>query len=283
MISCNQITNFTLTVAKGGTGTGTVTSNPSGINCGTVCSATYASGSSVVLTAAATSGSTFAGWFGAGCSGTGICTVAMTQNQSATANFNLAVLPPTANFSFSPGSPTVGQPVQFTDTSTGSPTSWSWTFGDGGTSTAKNPSHTYLAVGSFPVSLTATYAASSSTITKTISVAAGSAVPQGVTLSRNRVLVTVDWRNPYGGESGRAYAIPQDDKFAFFYYSDRTNPEIFVKVLDFGSGTALCFVGGLTDFYYKVTFTMLRTGQPLVFEKPEKQYIGFVDTTTLRF
>jgi photosystem II stability/assembly factor-like uncharacterized protein len=114
-------------------------------------------------------------------------------------------------------------------------------------------------------------------------VKAGSTIPQGVTLSQNRVLVTVDWQNPYSGERGTAYVIPQDDKFAFFYYSDPDNPEVFVKVLDFGAGNALCFVGGLTDFYYKVTFTMLRTGQTLVFEKPEKQYVGFVDATTLKF
>jgi hypothetical protein len=107
--------------------------------------------------------------------------------------------------------------------------------------------------------------------------------PQSLALSSGRVSVTVDWRNPYSGETGRAYGIPKADPFGFFYYTDASNPEVFVKVLDFGDGIARVFVGGLTDFYYKVTFTVLRTGQPLVFEKPEKQYIGFVDATTLRF
>jgi len=109
------------------------------------------------------------------------------------------------------------------------------------------------------------------------------AAPQSLAFSSGRVSVTVDWRNPYSGETGTAYGIPKADPFGFFYYTNASNPEVFVKVLDFGSGTALCFVGGLTDFYYKVTFTVLRTGQPLVFEKPEKQYIGFVDATTLKF
>jgi hypothetical protein len=107
--------------------------------------------------------------------------------------------------------------------------------------------------------------------------------PQSLAFSSGRVSVTVDWRNPYSGGTGRAYGIPKADPFGFFYYSDPSNPEVFVKVLDFGAGNALCFVGGLTDFYYKVTFTVLRTGQTLVFEKPEKQYVGFVDATTLRF
>jgi hypothetical protein len=94
-IVCGQTTTYTLTVARGGAGTGTVTSNPSGISCGTACSAGYASGTSVVLTASAASGSVFSGWSGGGCSGTGTCTVAMTQNQSVTANFGLATPPPT--------------------------------------------------------------------------------------------------------------------------------------------------------------------------------------------
>ncbi len=78
--------SYTLTVSKNGTGGGTVTSNPAGISCGSTCSASYASGQSVTLTASADSGSTFAGWSGA-CSGTGTCTVNMTQARTITASF----------------------------------------------------------------------------------------------------------------------------------------------------------------------------------------------------
>jgi beta-xylosidase len=81
-----SVTNYTLTVSKGGTGSGTVTGG--GINCGTTCSASYPSGSSVTLTAAAASGSTFAGWSGA-CSGTSAtCTVTLDANKSVTASFS---------------------------------------------------------------------------------------------------------------------------------------------------------------------------------------------------
>jgi aryl-phospho-beta-D-glucosidase BglC (GH1 family) len=79
--------NFTLTVTKAGNGGGTVTSTPSGINCGSTCSANFNGGTSVTLTATPAGGSTFAGWSGA-CAGTGSCTVSMTQARSVTATFN---------------------------------------------------------------------------------------------------------------------------------------------------------------------------------------------------
>ena len=64
-----------LGVVPSGAGTGTVTSIPDGIACGVTCSANYASGTTVTLTATPAAGSTFLGWTGGGCSGTGTCTV----------------------------------------------------------------------------------------------------------------------------------------------------------------------------------------------------------------
>jgi PKD repeat protein len=69
---------------------------------------------------------------------------------------NTTPTPPVANFSGSPTSGIVPLTVNFTDLSTGSITSWNWTFGDGGTSTAQNPSHQYTSTGTFTVSLTVT-------------------------------------------------------------------------------------------------------------------------------
>jgi len=89
-VSANFSTNagpFALTVSKSGTGTGTVASTPSGISCGTTCSASFASGTVVSLAATPDSGSTFAGWGGA-CSGTGACSVTMNSAQSVSATFN---------------------------------------------------------------------------------------------------------------------------------------------------------------------------------------------------
>ncbi|GAA4369507.1 hypothetical protein GCM10023185_43190 [Hymenobacter saemangeumensis] len=64
--------------------------------------------------------------------------------------------PPTAAFTsnYVPGG--CVNPVQFTDQSTGAPTSWLWDFGDGNTSTQQNPSHQYTATGTYTVSLTVT-------------------------------------------------------------------------------------------------------------------------------
>jgi putative Ig domain-containing protein/List-Bact-rpt repeat protein len=77
-----------LQVNKSGTGAGTVTSNPSGINCGSSCSKSFSKGTIVTLTATPASGSEFAGWSGGGCSGTGSCTVTLNSNTTVTATFN---------------------------------------------------------------------------------------------------------------------------------------------------------------------------------------------------
>ncbi len=77
-----------LSVSKSGSGSGTVSSNPGGIDCGSTCAASFSSGTNVTLTASPASGSTFGGWGGA-CSGTGTtCTLSMSAARSVTATFN---------------------------------------------------------------------------------------------------------------------------------------------------------------------------------------------------
>jgi uncharacterized delta-60 repeat protein len=79
----------TLTVARSGNGSGSVTSKPAGIDCGSTCSSAYAYGATVTLTAVPAAGSVFAGWSGA-CSGTGACAVTLNADTSVTATFDLA-------------------------------------------------------------------------------------------------------------------------------------------------------------------------------------------------
>lgn len=77
-----------LSVTRTGNGTGTVTSSPAGISCGSTCSAPFASGTVVTLTAAPASGSTFTGWSGGGCAGTGTCTLTLNASTSVFAGFS---------------------------------------------------------------------------------------------------------------------------------------------------------------------------------------------------
>ena len=79
-----------LTISISGTGSGTVTSSPSGISCGSTCSASFASGTVVTLTAVAdaSANSAFTGWSGA-CTGTSTtCTVTMDASKNVTAQFS---------------------------------------------------------------------------------------------------------------------------------------------------------------------------------------------------
>jgi hypothetical protein len=78
-------TSVSLTVAR--SGSGTVASSPAGISCGSTCSATFPSGTSLTLTATPAAGSVFTGWSGAGCSGTGTCVLMLTTATTVSATF----------------------------------------------------------------------------------------------------------------------------------------------------------------------------------------------------
>jgi len=75
-----------LSVGRAGSGSGTVTSSPAGISCGATCSHGFTLGTTVTLTATPGTGSRFSGWSGA-CTGTGTCTLVLSQAESATATF----------------------------------------------------------------------------------------------------------------------------------------------------------------------------------------------------
>jgi PKD repeat protein len=92
-----------------------------------------------------------------------------------------------AIFSYSPASPVAGQEVQFTDKSTGTPTSWQWDFGDGGLSTLQNPSHAYITAGTYLVTLNVGSASGTSNATRTITASSASLTYE---LPADR---TIDW------------------------------------------------------------------------------------------
>jgi uncharacterized repeat protein (TIGR01451 family) len=84
------INTYALTVTRAGAGSGRVWSAPGGIDCGETCESFFDCFTEVTLTADAAEGSTFAGWSGGGCSGTGTCIVTMTEARGVTATFVVA-------------------------------------------------------------------------------------------------------------------------------------------------------------------------------------------------
>ena len=78
-----------LQVVKNGSGSGIVSSNPAGVNCGADCSELYDIGAVVTLTATPDANTAFSGWQGGGCAGAGDCTITMTAGVSVTATFAL--------------------------------------------------------------------------------------------------------------------------------------------------------------------------------------------------
>ncbi|HUO84296.1 MAG TPA: PKD domain-containing protein, partial [Thermoanaerobaculia bacterium] len=94
------------------------------------------------------------------------------QQSSATRSISVSggVVRPVAAFDVSASTITAGQTVSFSDRSSGSPTSWTWSFGDGGSSSQQHPSHTYTSAGTFTATLTARNSAGSSTTSRIVTV-----------------------------------------------------------------------------------------------------------------
>lgn len=86
-----ELAKYDLTVTKTGGGQGTVKAKQAGINCGATCfsmAAAYYQGEAIeLLVPVPSKGSTFAGWSGSGCSGTGTCVVTMSSAKSVEAKF----------------------------------------------------------------------------------------------------------------------------------------------------------------------------------------------------
>ncbi len=110
-----------LTISKSGTGGGTITSDPPGINCGTTCQYSFNNGSAVILTAAPDASSTFNGWSGA-CTGIGTCGVTMSQSRTVSASFDTIPLPLVEGIQAEPFSIAGATPTLVTVTATMSET-----------------------------------------------------------------------------------------------------------------------------------------------------------------
>ncbi len=147
---------------------------------------------------------------------------------------------PVANFTGSPTSGSVPLIVSFVDDSANFPTSWLWNFGDGSGSSARNPSHTYNAIGTYTVSLNATNAGGSNTKTQTGYIT-GTALPgftveswvkwnaapnPGGNFSRQWATIVVDGNS----DSNRRYQLQHNSDNSHFEFA-------MVTVTSGGSGT----------------------------------------------
>jgi PKD repeat protein len=167
-----------------------------------------------------------------------------TVTRSGYITVSAAAITPVALFHSNTTSGTIPLAVQFLDSSSNSPTSWAWSFGDGGTSAEQSPEHTYTTAGTYTVTLTATNAGGSNTVTRAGEIVVGSvsAVPVAAFIS------TV--------ESGNAPLIVQ------FVDSSTNTPTSWVW--SFGDGNTSTTQNPshtyVTEGVYTVTLTATNSG-----------------------
>ena len=189
---------------------------------------------------------------------------------------------PVAGFTVSPGSPTVGSPVSFTDGSSNSPTGWQWDFGDTASGSAnasqdQNPTHTFSRAGSFIVTLYAGSLNGTGVATKTVVVAPGAAsspcVQSQTTLCLNngRFSVTAHFRT-VNNQSGDAMGVPLTSDSGYFWFFNPNNIEVVVKVLNACTQAQpryWVFAAGLTNVEVTLTVTDTQAGgSPNIYQNP---------------
>jgi PKD repeat protein len=129
----------------------------------------------------------------------------------------ISVIPPPlfANFTANSTSGRAPLIVQFTDTSTGTPIIWNWSFGDGQTSTTQNPVHTFTQGGAYTIALNVTNATGSNSSIRT-----------------DYVIVNGDKVGVFRNSSGYGY-----------WYLDYNNDGVIDKEFQFGSTADIPVVG----------------------------------------
>jgi PKD repeat protein len=192
-----------------------------------------------------------------------LAAVSATPGGASRATTRAALTGPTVAFTLSTPSPAAGSRVVFADTSGGSPTTWSWDFGDGGHSAVQNPAHTYGAEGTYTVRLTASNASGTSSATSVVTVTSSGVLRLNAAHSFDVTLTAHDQRT---GADGSGVVIGQNDVYGYFSLPSLSgnagNPEVIVKMVD-ASGIGQnywVFYGTMTDLEYTISVKENATG-----------------------
>jgi PKD repeat protein len=175
---------------------------------------------------------------------------------------------PRAAISMTTASPAAASSVKFVDVSEGSPTSWSWDFGDGIGSSLQNPSHRFASPGTYIVTLRATNASGSTTTIQSVTVLAEDTLRL---ISAHPFDITLSATDPRTGNTGLGQVVAQNDIYGIFSVPSVTgnagNPEVIVKMVDAsGIGASYwVFYGALTDLSYTLTVRDVSTGKTKVY------------------
>ncbi len=155
-------------------------------------------------------------------------------SNEASAAVPVAVAPPVALFTAGPITGTAPLNVTFTSSSTGSISSYAWSFGDGGAASTANANHTYSSAGTYTVTLTVSGAGGTSSASKTINVSAPIAVAKpnpndlvidfGANFGIWQRLNNTSWSGLYGGAPSKRIVV-----------ADVDHNGVADQIIDFGS------------------------------------------------
>lgn len=187
-----------------------------------------------------------------------------------------------ASFTLSTANPAAGSLLVFTDTSEGTPTAWSWDFGDGSGSAERHPTHVYSAEGVYTARLTATGAAGESTAALPVTVTPADVLRLNGAHPFDATLVA---RDPRTGATGTGIVLGQNDVFGYFALPSLSgnagNPELIVKIVDASGigGNYWVFYGTMTDLEYTLSVRELATGIVKTYSRDAGRPSGQFDTS----
>ena len=99
----------------------------------------------------------------------------------------------------------------------------------------------------------------------------------GLCLNGNRYLARVTWRNQFNGASGAGKPKPVSGVTGAFAFTELSNTELLVKVLNAGDGRVLVIWGAMSNLEYTLEVTDTKTGKVKTYHNPAGTYCGGLD------